>query len=160
MDTPAFSQFPQYRSHKIVRAAIIEAITPKPETNNVELVVSYPNAVAHDGSTDKVYVDKDWPEKRGAEVGSYFVVYSDGYTSFSPAEQFEEGYTLIPENAPDVPAVSGNGVSQEQGQLLDEISVGLKALENHISLAAHQTAQEASDKLSTLISNLRATIGR
>lgn len=28
-------------------------------------------------------------------AGGYFVVYEDGYESFSPAKAFEEGYTRI-----------------------------------------------------------------
>lgn len=29
------------------------------------------------------------------KVGGYYVVYEDGYESWSPAEAFEKGYTLI-----------------------------------------------------------------
>jgi hypothetical protein len=29
------------------------------------------------------------------QPGGYFVVYKDGYKSFSPAKAFEEGYTRI-----------------------------------------------------------------
>lgn len=37
----------------------------------------------------KEYVDKHDPQK-----GGYYVVYEDGYKSFSPAEPFEAGYQL------------------------------------------------------------------
>jgi hypothetical protein len=33
--------------------------------------------------------------KHGPEVGGYYVVYEDGYKSYSPAEAFEGGYSLI-----------------------------------------------------------------
>jgi hypothetical protein len=34
-------------------------------------------------------------EKHAPEPGGYFVVYADGYRSFSPAQAFESGYTEI-----------------------------------------------------------------
>lgn len=40
-------------------------------------------------------VDGDFMEKHRPEVGGYFVVYDDGYKSFSPAKAFEDGYTLL-----------------------------------------------------------------
>jgi hypothetical protein len=33
--------------------------------------------------------------KHKPEVGGYYVVYKDGYRSFSPAEAFETGYEKI-----------------------------------------------------------------
>lgn len=35
-------------------------------------------------------VTHDWLVKRGAKVGGYFILYEDGYTSWSPAEAFEK----------------------------------------------------------------------
>jgi len=40
-------------------------------------------------------VDSDYMLKHKPEVGGYYVVYKDGYKSYSPAKVFEEGYTLI-----------------------------------------------------------------
>ncbi len=37
------------------------------------------------------YFDKHKPE-----AGGYYVVYADGYRSFSPAKAFEEGYIRMP----------------------------------------------------------------
>ena len=37
----------------------------------------------------------DFYRKHRPESGGYFVVYKDGYESFSPAEAFEDGYTLV-----------------------------------------------------------------
>ncbi len=39
-------------------------------------------------------VEADYIKKHNPQVGGYFVVYLDGYKSFSPAAVFEEGYTL------------------------------------------------------------------
>ena len=35
-------------------------------------------------------------EKHKPHAGGYYVVYDDGYKSFSPAKAFEEGYRLLP----------------------------------------------------------------
>jgi hypothetical protein len=41
------------------------------------------------------HVPQDYIEKHSPQVGGYYVVYKDGYKSFSPADAFEEGYTRI-----------------------------------------------------------------
>jgi hypothetical protein len=38
-------------------------------------------------------VSAEYLAKHKPEVGGYFVVYTDGYESYSPAKAFEEGYT-------------------------------------------------------------------
>ncbi len=40
-------------------------------------------------------VPGDFIQKHKPVVGGYYVVYEDGYKSFSPAKAFEEGYTRI-----------------------------------------------------------------
>lgn len=40
-----------------------------------------------------VPLSPEYVAKHKPEVGGYYVVYEDGYTSFSPAEAFEEGYS-------------------------------------------------------------------
>ena len=40
-------------------------------------------------------VSKEYMDKHNPQVGGYYVVYQDGYKSFSPAEAFEDGYTRI-----------------------------------------------------------------
>lgn len=38
----------------------------------------------------------EYLQKHNPVAGGYYVVYDDGYKSFSPAAAFEEGYALIP----------------------------------------------------------------
>ena len=38
-------------------------------------------------------VDAAYLEKHRPEVGGYYVLYKDGYKSFSPAQAFDEGYS-------------------------------------------------------------------
>jgi hypothetical protein len=40
-------------------------------------------------------VDADYVAKHKPHAGGYYVQYADGYTSFSPAQAFEEGYTRL-----------------------------------------------------------------
>lgn len=42
-----------------------------------------------------VEISQSYLEKHQPCVGGYYVVYEDGYLSFSPAEAFESGYTRI-----------------------------------------------------------------
>lgn len=97
---------PHYRSHKVVQAGKIvkldsayPALESDIEKKHAFVSVEAPWLDA-DGDTASVLVfpvAPDWIMNRHAYVGGYFVVYDDGYTSFSPAEAFESGYTLLPE---------------------------------------------------------------
>ncbi len=43
----------------------------------------------------KVPLTPEYVAKHKPEVGGYYVVYEDGYKSFSPASAFESGYTRL-----------------------------------------------------------------
>ena len=40
-------------------------------------------------------VDAAYVAKHKPQIGGYYVVYDDGYKSWSPAQAFEEGYTPL-----------------------------------------------------------------
>lgn len=76
-----------YKCHKQVKAFKI---------TNIKLIEdSIYNLV---GSNDIVMVREDFMQKFKPEVGGYYVLYNDGYISYSPAEPFEEGYTELVED--------------------------------------------------------------
>lgn len=82
-----YAALPVYQCHKRVRAAKITWIARDGQNIRIELrwgEVKY-----------RVIVDDEWLSKHHAVVGGYFVVYDDGYTSYSPAKIFEEGYTQV-----------------------------------------------------------------
>lgn len=81
---------PKYVCHKEVRALLITSI----EWNSTEQ--HYLLHFAGSGYSP-VVVSKEWVDSKGPKCGGYYVQYNNGYTSFSPAEAFEEGYTLVPE---------------------------------------------------------------
>jgi hypothetical protein len=77
---------PAYECHKKVRAAKIVKI----EGNKLTLLIPGPTV-----SVIFEAVSNDFLAKHDPQVGGYYVSYKDGYSSFSPADAFESGYTLI-----------------------------------------------------------------
>jgi len=78
-------ELPRYQSHKTVWAAKI-----------TEMISLDSGTQLLFGEIDKyIIVTKDWMSKHSPTVGGYFVRYADDYTSFSPAEAFENGYTRV-----------------------------------------------------------------
>lgn len=89
-------KLPQYQCHKKVRAAKIGAIEHTGQPSLWTLGLHVPEEAAPLGrSLVAVEVDQSWIERFNPVVGGYYVVYEDGYASFSPAKAFEDGYTLI-----------------------------------------------------------------
>lgn len=83
------NRLPRYTCHKVVHAAQIGSIT-RTATEGTMLMVTQLN-----GSTLAIGVDDEWVAKHKPEPDGYFVVYEDGYKSWSPKEAFEDGYTLL-----------------------------------------------------------------
>jgi len=79
---------PKYRSHKEVWALKIKSIVRDGEG---ESAIITPEEEGY----APFRVEGDYLYKHKPQVGGYFVVYKDGYKSFSPAEAFEEGNTRI-----------------------------------------------------------------
>lgn len=79
-------ELPQYKCHKVVRAAKITDLRGN-GTEAPDLVLGEIGGI--------VALLPDWYEKHKPHVGGYYVLYEDGYKSFSPAEAFEGGYTRL-----------------------------------------------------------------
>jgi len=77
---------PKYTCNKVVQALKIEDI----HKNSIGGVSIIPVGIFKSFTVSPEYVAKHNPV-----VGGYFVLYEDGYESFSPAEAFENGYTLM-----------------------------------------------------------------
>ena len=82
------AEMPRYKSHKIVHALKIESISLGQDGNAMIVPVEKGYAAF---PVDAAYVGKHTPK-----AGGYFVVYPDGYKSWSPADAFEDGYTAVP----------------------------------------------------------------
>lgn len=87
-------EMPRYQCHKQVWALKIHALEQKACLIGEEWDGTLLMTPDEDGY-DAFVLDADYVRKHKPQVGGYYVVYLDGYTSFSPAEAFEGGYTRI-----------------------------------------------------------------
>lgn len=83
------TELPKYRCHKEVWALQIRTVTQErcPDGKT--------HLVFEDGRHAPREVTRAWYEKHQPQPGGYFVVYEDGYESYSPAAAFEAGYTRL-----------------------------------------------------------------
>lgn len=113
--TTAPGELPLYKCHKVVRAAKIAGFEFEPAAETQYVALQFDREESPRG----VIVEDTWllmhakptlgeasgdkgPLAAAAEkaVGGYYVVYDDGYTSWSPGEVFEAGYTPFGGEAP------------------------------------------------------------
>ena len=86
-------EMPKYSCHKVVWALKIKAIEyGKPDT---PLGASGATITPEEQGYAPFEVDVTYVRKHDPQVGGYYVIYKDGYKSFSPAEAFEDGYTPL-----------------------------------------------------------------
>jgi hypothetical protein len=82
---------PKWKCHKVVEAAKITGVTFPPDGAALHLVGADPEHVTGEWLRRNIPAGRMWIEL----VGGYFVRYDTGYTSWSPAEAFEKGYTRV-----------------------------------------------------------------
>ena len=90
-------EMPKYRSHKVVRALKIKSVeldSDKAQAENRETDGSAIITPEEEGFAP-FRVDFEYVRKHNPQAGGYYVVYPDGYKSWSPAKAFEEGYSRI-----------------------------------------------------------------
>jgi len=73
-----------YKCHKVVQAAKILGVDVTASGYVLWLDDNNLHVAVHETRWNKT------------KVGDYYVVYRDGYASFSPAKEFEDGYTEMP----------------------------------------------------------------
>ncbi len=93
-DQPPYpmKEMPRYQCHKIVRALEIKEVIPAPP---LQIGVTVATLVPEEEGFLPFAVSLDYMRKHEPVAGGYYVVYEDGYESFSPAAAFENGYTKI-----------------------------------------------------------------
>jgi hypothetical protein len=79
-------EMPRYKCHKEVWALKIKYVVV--DLNDGSAMIT----PAEDGYAP-FKVDGSYTHKHNPQPGGYYVVYKDGYKSWSPAEAFEDGYT-------------------------------------------------------------------
>lgn len=95
-DTGASAEMPRYR-YKEVHALKIKSVNLLFKAGAIAMLDEGAGAIItpEDSGFAPFYVDHEYVSKHKPEAGGYYVVYADGYKSFSPAKAFEDGYTLI-----------------------------------------------------------------
>ncbi len=90
-------EMPRYKCHKEVHAlkiSDIEADSKIAQRENRETTGGSWITPAEQGY-GPFHVPREYVDKHKPEVGGYYVVYADGYKSFSPAKAFEDGYARV-----------------------------------------------------------------
>lgn len=95
MDTGAEAELPKYKCHKEVWALKIKRLIPSSKAGTDYLGPHTATLIPEDGRYQPIELSEEYVTKHAPEAGGYYVVYKDGYKSFSPAKAFEEGYTKI-----------------------------------------------------------------
>lgn len=88
-------EMPKYKCHKEVWAVKIHSIERDADKAKLEDRETDGSAVivpAEDYAPFRV--DHEYIRKHNPQEGGYYVVYKGGYKSFSPADAFEDGYSL------------------------------------------------------------------
>lgn len=91
-------EMPKYQSHKKVWALQIAKIehNANPDTTGRSAASSYGAFLTPVESGYAPFeVDAEYMMKHKPHVGGYYVVYEDGYKSFSPEKAFVDGYAPI-----------------------------------------------------------------
>lgn len=86
-EATAQREMPRYQCHKKVHALKIAGI--RPVVGGAAILTP-----AEDGYAP-FDVDQEYVAKHKPQVGGFYVVYDDGYRSYSPSQAFEEGYTRL-----------------------------------------------------------------
>lgn len=84
----AMMELPRYKSHKIVHALKIHNI-------DVDLASGAAVITPEDQGYGPFGVEAEYMGKHKPRIGGYYVVYDDGYKSWSPADAFEKGYVKL-----------------------------------------------------------------
>lgn len=97
MENDVQAEMPRYKCHKEVHALKIKVLqldsdlaqNENRETDGGAIIT--PEEIGY----APFKVDHAYVRKHDPKPGGYYVVYADGYASFSPAEAFESGYIKL-----------------------------------------------------------------
>jgi len=87
-------EMPRYKCHKEVWELKIKSIVKDGEGENRETDGSAIITPEEEGFAP-FSVDGEYMWKHKPQVGGYYVVYKGGYKSWSPASDFEDGYSRV-----------------------------------------------------------------
>lgn len=88
-------EMPKYVCHKEVWALKIKCIKRDGWDDDDQETDGSATIIPADEGYAPFKVDREFMRKHQPHAGGYYVVYQDGYKSFSPGKAFESGYTPI-----------------------------------------------------------------
>lgn len=92
----AMREMPRYKCHKEVWALKIASIEQAPADQERMHAGGDWLLIPEDKGYSPICVGhNEYVQKHNPQPGGYYVVYDDGYKSYSPAKAFEDGYALI-----------------------------------------------------------------
>lgn len=86
------TELKRWKCHKVIQAARIIGLDPE---DRVILDPQHVDLKRTFADRDECQPPKDWYDRFRGKKDGYYVIYEDGYTSWSPAEAFESGYSEI-----------------------------------------------------------------
>lgn len=128
---------PKYRCHKEVWAFKIKDIHNRPPADSGGAMI----LPAEEGY-DQFLVPEEYMVKHLPKIGGYYVIYADGYHSYSPAPAFEEGYAkMTDETASDTPASSPAPMIPSIGRIVHY------RVPAYVAVAINQRRKDAQEKM-------------
>ena len=88
-------EMPKYRAHKTVWALKIHGLKQRQLPHNANIPEGSLFMVPEDPRFAGEWLSPEYVARHEPQAGGYYVVYEDGYKSFSPAKAFEDGYTAV-----------------------------------------------------------------
>ena len=146
----AQKEMPRYWCHKTVHALKIKTIVFNPGNSGEDgdgSVTIVPENAAH----DSFIVDYEWYTKHTPKVDGYYVLYDDGYTSFSPPGPFEGGYSLIEPSGHGVGLKTRKDADGVDWHSLDIGELDLEALKHAVKFTLDNCKDHGDGTESTLL---------
>lgn len=88
-------EMPRYQCHKQVWALKIASLESVKDADGFEAGNGDIILTPADKGYAPFVIHRDYCARHKPEIGGYYVVYDDGYKSYSPADVFEAGYTPL-----------------------------------------------------------------
>lgn len=149
-------QMPQYDCHKKAWALKIkevkcESLLSNPPVDKVTLIFEDSHFTPFVVDNDYARKHLEYPQKHLSKAGGYYVVYEDGYKSYSPEKAFVEGYKLTEHGQPVKKAL----LIPEMLPVLEEAEFVLRLLDSGMEVA-HGRSIDAGKKLLELITKIKS----
>jgi hypothetical protein len=123
----------RYKSHKEVQAFKITDIRRQPDGDAFIM-----------GDGQEKWTGDGWMNRHNPEVGGYFVLYEDGYRSYSPAGAFEQGYISVDDATEEAPPE----------KTIEEHNLSLKAAKEQLMETLDEKDEEGEYKTGRTLRNL------